>query len=396
MSNNDVIALLEELVAIPSVNPEHTSDETIANEGRMADFLSTFLETRGCSVARDVLSPERSSVIGAYGPDTPRYTLLLEAHTDTVGVGGMVIPPFTPRITQGRLYGRGACDTKGPMAACLTALQPERLDRLAEAGVKVLFIGAFGEEKGNLGAERLVEQGMGADAALILEPTELALVHAHKGALWYELILLGEAAHGSDPAKGKNAILAMADTLTWLREQLEKDVQAHQHPHLGVPTLNIGRIVGGEAMNIVAQRCAIEVDRRLVPGEDPEAIMNNLHAYLSACKDAGRIRGYEVNTIKLGLPFETQTNSAMVADLKRALEANGQAPSLATAAWYSDAGAFARTCPEVVVFGPGSIKQAHREDEYIELTALQTGQRVIASYLDQVAARIGAAGAGDA
>lgn len=388
----EVVELLKELVALPSVNPDHTNVPEWANEFRVAEFLGAHLAAKGFRLTWDRLSPERGSVVGTYGPEQPVYTLLLEAHLDTVGVEGMVIPPFDPRVENGRVHGRGSCDTKGPMAAALCALTPTRLEALAAAGVRVLFVGAFGEEKGNVGAERLVEKGLGADAAIILEPTECALVYAHKGVLWFELTLSGEPAHSSDPAKGLNAINAMSDLLSWLQAGIARDMEACPPSDLGGPTLNVGRIEGGVAINIVPQRCLIEVDRRMVPGEDPDALLRPLAAQLEQMQAESRIRAYTLRIIKAGLPFITRPDAPLVQDLSSALVAAGRPVQLATAAWFSDAGPFAQTCKEVVVFGPGSIHQAHTKDEYIEIEELLAGCETLGHYLDALATRIGQGG----
>ncbi len=387
-----VVALLKELVALPSVNPDHTDDPDVANEYRVTDYLARHFEARGWRVEWDHVTPERANLIASYGPENPRYTLLLEAHTDTVGVTGMTVAPFTPVEKEGRLYGRGSCDTKGPMAAALAALTPETVEALAAAGVRILFVGAYGEEKGNIGAERLAEQGLGADSALILEPTELAIVHAHKGTLWLELTVWGRAGHGSDPEKGTNAIVAMADIVRWLQEQIKRQQIAAAHPDLGRPTLNIGRIDGGVAVNIVAQRCCIEIDRRTVPGEDGEQLVNDIRDRCDALKESGALCDFDLRIIKAGIPFSTGKDAGLVNQMASALEKAGPPARLATAAWYSDAGAFSRTCREVVVFGPGSIQQAHTADEYIDLDQLRAGQDVLSAFFAELARDQAAAG----
>ena len=393
MADVEVIELLKKLVALPSVNPEHTDDASIANEYRVADFFAGYLAERGFRIEWDRMTPERGSVLASYGPEQPLHTLLLEAHLDTVGVADMVIPPFEPRVENGRLYGRGSCDTKGPMAAAMTALCPRVLDSLAEAGVRVLYIGAFGEEKGNVGAERLVESGVGAHSAIILEPTDLSIVYAHKGALWFEVLVTGEAAHGSDPDRGMNAIFAMAKVLQWLQTRTAQAQEEWNNPALGGPTLNVGRIDGGIAMNIVAHRCRIEVDRRTVPGEDHEAILSEVRAMLSDLQVDGEIRSFEVNVLKAGTPFQTAQDSVLVRGVQEVLVEGGCEPRLATAAWYSDAGAFARTCNEIIVFGPGSIHQAHTVDEYIEIDQLMKGEELLTRYFEWLSGHVHTFGA---
>jgi acetylornithine deacetylase len=382
MPETSTVELLKQFVAIPSVNPAHTDDPAIANEFRMANFLGEVLTGIGFEVEQDRVTPERGNVIGRFGPANPQRTILFEAHLDTVGVSDMVIPPFEPRIENGRLYGRGSCDMKGAMAAALTAMDAGLLQRIAARGIEILFVGAYGEEAGNQGAERLVAQGRKAHQAVVLEPTDLSIVYAHKGALWLEVTLTGEAGHGSDPDRGRNAIFAIAELVQWLRERNQVHQVEHQDPILGKPTLNIGRIDGGLAINIVAHRCRLEIDRRVVASEDNQTVVAEIQDYLNAQIEADRIRSADVRVLKSGRPFVTSADSALVQSLQAALTACNCAPELKTAAWFSDAGPLSVSCDEIVVFGPGSIHQAHTVDEYIELAELEKGRQVIRAYLE--------------
>jgi acetylornithine deacetylase/succinyl-diaminopimelate desuccinylase-like protein len=384
MNQPEVVELLQHLIAVPSVNPEHSDDSDIADEFRMAECVGALLAAKGFSLSWDRMSDRRLSVIGSYGPEHPVRTLLLEAHLDTVGVANMRIPPFTPRVEGGRVYGRGACDTKGPMAATLTALTPDALASLAAAGWRVLFVGALGEEKGNLGAGRLVEQGLGADWALILEPTGCDVVFAHKGVVWLEITLEGESGHGSDPSGGRNAIAAMSDLLVWLREQATQDQVSWRHTALGSPTLNVGRIRGGEAVNIVAQTCVCELDYRVVPGMDGDGLVSRVREHLAMLQAKDVIRAFDVKVMKNGDAFETSTDAALVKSLQAVVEGDGGGADLCTVAWHSDASFFSRTCAEVVVFGPGHIRQAHTADEYIEIHQLEKAVRIFEKWFRQL------------
>jgi len=385
MADKALIDLLIKCVATPSVNPVHTRNVDEANEFRMAEVLAGELQSRGFVIEMDETDPLRPNVIGRFGPSEPRYTLLFESHLDTVGVANMTIPPFDPAVRDGRLYGRGACDTKGPMAAALHAMTAERLHRLAEAGVQLLFVGAMGEEHGNIGAEQLVARGIGADASIILEPTDQHIVFAHKGVLWIEVILTGAAAHASTPQHGRSAISAMANLIAVLEKNHAEDVRRLSHPDLGAPTQNVGMISGGEAVNIVAHQCRIELDRRILPGQSPQDIVGMIESEIETLQRAGAILGGTARIIKSGLPFITARDSALVTRLSRSIQSVGETPVLNTAGWFSDAGPFAQTCQEIVVFGPGSIKQAHTVDEFIELDELQKGADIMGSFLEQVA-----------
>ena len=384
MVQRSLVELLSELIAIPSVNPDATADKSNSGELRVAEYVAAYLEARGFSITWQDRETGRPNIIGSFGPESANCTVAFEAHLDTVGVEGMKRPPFKAVEEDGRLYGRGACDDKGPMAAALFALKPGVLQALAARGVRVVFVGVMGEEKGNIGAERLVELGFKADKVVVLEPTELTIVHAHKGALWFEVELRGRAGHGSDPARGVSAITAMADVLAFLKESADLAASHLANPILGKPTLNIGSIHGGSSVNIVPDRCVIEVDRRLLPEENGEALIEQIRSKLDQMQTGGSITGYDIRMIKMGVPFQTAAESRLVGLLSEACRDNGVVSSTKGAAWYSDAGALSKVCQEIVVFGPGSIKQAHTVDEFIDLRELEQGSKIIELFLGKI------------
>jgi acetylornithine deacetylase len=384
--NEQVEKLARTLVGIPSVNPVLADDPSIAGEARLASFLEDLLARRGFQVHRHEAIRGRPNLVATYGPSAPRRRLLIEAHLDTQGVHGMTVDPFAAIVRDGRLYGRGACDMKGPMAAALVNLIPEVLDPLAAAGVQVQFIGAIGEETGNLGAIELTDAGVGGDEILVLEPTDLHTVHAHKGVLWFEIELIGRAAHGSNPEKGLSAIRAMGETLELLQRQT--DAVTVVHPLLGRATVNTGIVRGGTSINIVPDRCVLEVDRRVLPGEDSDAILAALRAELAGLVAAGHLVEGRVRRIKESIPFATTAATALLQRLGAACEDHGVSALAEGVGWYSDAGPFSRTCREVAVFGPGSIVQAHTADEYIELAALHAGAHILRSFLARTASDV--------
>lgn len=382
--------LLGQLVAVPSINPSLSEDPSLGGENRLAKVLEIHLERLGFKTEWHEQTPGRANVVGRFGPAQPRRTILLESHLDTQGIHGMTVPPFDGIVEQGRLYGRGACDTKGPMAAALFALKPAVLQRLATAGCQVIYVGAMGEEKGNLGAEQLVDLGVGADEAIVLEPTDLNIVHAHKGAFWFEVEVRGVAAHGSNPSLGRNAIEGMVHVMKALDAERTR-LEMHQNAVLGKPTLNVGLIRGGSSINIVPDRCVIEVDSRTVPGVRNGDILKRVRSDLDGLKAAGVLKDFSITPIKDGDPFETTADSGLVKRLLAACQDHQVTSQALGAAWYSDAGPFSRTCKDIAVFGPGSIRQAHTVDEYIELDNLETGARILETFLlklaDEVAAR---------
>ena len=378
-------ALLSELVAIESVNPAYPGGER--GEGAVAGFVADYCRGLGLDVWRQAVLPGRENVLARLECPGATRTLLLEAHTDTVsldasgpnGGGGT-----TPRVLDGRLYGRGACDTKGALAAMLAALGVLR-DRRADLNVHVLLLAAVDEEYRFRGVLRFVEalREQTGDAplagAIVGEPTALRLVVAHKGCLRTRIHTLGRAAHSSRPETGINAIDAMAGVLAALGVYRDS-LAARHHPLTGSPTLSVGRIWGGTAVNIVPDRCTVEVDRRLIPGEDAAGALAELDAVL-----AGLQREQPALAFEREEPFvadwslDTPPEAAIVAAAAAACAAAGLDGTPAGVTYGSDASklwALARV--PSIVFGPGDIAQAHTADEFVPLEELPRAAAVYA------------------
>lgn len=376
MKSVSAAELLRQLVALPSVNPALTDDPALRGELRIVDWLEPWFAARGFRTERVGQTPGRPNLLARFGAAAPKRTLLFESHLDTVGVAGFAGDPFALREANGRLYGRGACDTKGPLAAFLAALDAETLAALATSGTQIVWLGAIGEETGNLGAEEAIAAGLRADECVVLEPTDLRVVHAHKGACWFTVATRGRAAHGSDPARGDNAIRKMPAVWNVLDEATAAAAETRCDPALGRPTVSVGTIRGGTGTNVVPDRCEIQVDRRLMPGESAADVLADLRRRLDAIPG-----GVEIGLMKEGLPFRTDPEAPLVRRFCAALEAAGVPPVREGAAWCSDAGPLALACGETIVWGPGAIAQAHTTDEFIETEALATAADVLRRFL---------------
>jgi len=357
------VDLLQELIAIPSVNPQGNPGIDRPGEQALGEYVADFLRALGADVALDQVEPGRPNVIATFRPANPAARIAFAPHLDTVSVAGMTIPPFDPAIRDGKLYGRGSTDTKGPMAAALWALAEwARSPARARSRIEWTFLALMGEEAGNDGAHALAKKGFAADLVLVLEPTQLGVVTAHKGALWLEVDTTGLACHGSTPDRGRNAIYAMRRVLELIETKTIPELARHAHGKLGAPTLNVGTISGGSKINIVPDACRIEVDCRVVPGIDPEKFRAQLEADVrTAAPDA------TVRLQRYSPPLDTDEALPWVARLGR--EARG----FTTAPWFSDASVLSGAkCPAVCV-GPGSIAQAHTRDEFILLSDFEAG-----------------------
>lgn len=359
----NVIELLQDMVAIPSVNPQGHPGTDQTGEQAIGEYVADFLRALGAEVTLDPVEPGRPNVIASFTPDNPVAHLAFAPHLDTVSVAGMGIAPFDPVIRDGKLFGRGSTDTKGPMAAALWAVREWAQSSAREKSrIRWSFLALMGEEAGNDGAHALVKNGFSSDLTLVLEPTRLGVVTAHKGALWLEIETTGVACHGSTPNQGRNAIYAMRRVLALIEEKIIPDLSRHPHAKLGAPTLNVGTISGGSKINIVPDRCRVEIDCRVVPGVDAEKFRRRIESDLSAVAP-----GVSVRLLRYSPPLDTDESLPWVRRL------GGQARGFTTAPWFSDASVLSGLrCPAICI-GPGSIAQAHTKDEFILLSDLEEG-----------------------
>ena len=378
MNSSAVVELLRHLVAIPSVNPELAEDDAIRGEKRLVDWLEPWFAAKGFRTRRIEATAGRPNLVAYWGPDSAARTLLFESHLDTVGVTGYEGNPFELREAEGNLYGRGSCDTKGPLAAFMAALDGETLSALRASDTQLIWLGAIGEETGNLGAEEAAAAGIRADACVVLEPTGLRIVHAHKGACWFKAATRGRAAHGSDPMRGDNAILKIPAVWRAIEEATAQAATRFTMPDLGAPTVSLGTIQGGTGTNVVPDHCEIQVDRRFLPGESCAAILDDLRQRVADIPG-----GVDFTLLKEGRAFHTAADADLPRRLSAALSAAGVQPVIDTAAWCSDAGVLAPVCGQTLVWGPGDIAQAHTTAEFIAEESLQTGVETLRHFLQE-------------
>ncbi|MES2708315.1 MAG: M20 family metallopeptidase [Verrucomicrobiota bacterium] len=377
-----VVSLCRDLVRIPSVNPDGDPGTGGIGEKACAEYAGAVLEKLGAEVVFEEVMPDRPNVIGRFpsrpSPDGRRKPLILLApHTDTVSVRGMTIDPFGAEIREGRLYGRGSCDTKGTMAAMLAALEELGPDGIADLGAEIHFAGFMGEETGQWGSRHFAAHHAGYDFALIGEPTECAVVHTHKGSYWCSLTTTGRAAHGARPELGENAVLKMTPVIEALYRDFLPLLTAPEfrHPVLGDSTLNLGMIFGGTRTNIVPDSCTIRLDIRFTPAVHRRGIAEMLRGFLNE-------RGLPVTVVAdkdaICAPLDTPGDHPLV----QKLAACGQ--GLTGAPWFCDAAWLAAAGIPAVAAGPGSIAQAHTADEWVSLDELERGVRFYGDFLKAV------------
>jgi acetylornithine deacetylase len=353
LADTSLVDLAAQLVAIDSVNPELIAGA--AGERQIADFVAAWCERAGLDVAV-VGSAQRPSVIAIARGSGGGRSLLLNAHLDTVGVAGMEAP-FEPCVTDGRLYGRGSYDMKGALAAILDAAA--KVDGLRG---DVIVTAVADEELASIGTAAVLER-VRADAAIVVEPTELKVAVAHKGFVGFELETHGVAAHGSRPHLGVDAIAKMGPVLVGLK-QLDERLQAGAaHPLVGPGSVHASLIVGGQEFSSYPARCLLSGERRTIPGETTEQVEAELRAL------AGEA---DVRLTVSRDPFEVSPEHEFV---QAVAEIAGEVEPVGVSFW-ADSGLIASAGIPTVLYGPIG-DGAHADVEWVDLDSLERVRDVV-------------------
>lgn len=361
MGLSPVLKTLAELVRINSVNPAYEGGQS---EAEIVSFIADFFGELGIETQGQEVFPGRPNLIARVPGANPERLLVFEAHTDTASVTGMSIPPFEPEISEGHLYGRGSCDTKAGLAAMMHALAAIGRDA-ARPPCEVRLVAAADEEYSFRGVLRFCE-GLEAAGAVVSEPTCMRAVIAHKGCLRWKISCKGKAAHSSKPELGVNAISHMARVVLEL-EQDSRRLAALSHPLVGSPTCSVGLIQGGTQVNIVPDGCSIEIDRRLIPGEQTPRVLSDYETLLQGVKAACPELDAQMEPPMLeDLPLGTPPGSPVASIAAEILGELGLNSDFAGVPYGSDASKLSRAGIPSILVGPGSIDQAHAAVEYVD------------------------------
>ncbi|MEM6277981.1 MAG: ArgE/DapE family deacylase [Verrucomicrobiota bacterium] len=359
------IDTLSSLVSINSINPEWGGP----GEEELASWIVNRLEQDGLEFWKEEVLPGRPNVIARVpGRDSSR-AVALEAHMDTVSVSGMTIAPFDPVIQEGKLYGRGSCDTKSGLAAMLEALchlagqsEPPPCD--------VYFLAVIDEEhafRGALAAIKWIrDRRIQLEAVVVSEPTGLRLVTANKGVLRFRIGTHGKSAHSSKPHLGSNAIAKMAEVIRRV-ERYHLDLARTAHPLLGSATGCISLIEGGDQINFVPDSCRISIDHRLLPGETAEMVIAEYRALFEDLP--GEVKVHEPDLVDEAM--ETDPTKPVVRVARHALEQLQLPEDAGGVPFGCDVTKFSRAGVDGIIFGPGSIDQAHGAIEYVDLDQVE-------------------------
>ncbi|WP_432842171.1 M20 family metallopeptidase [Dactylosporangium sp. CA-092794] len=353
-------------------------------ERAVADHLAERLTALGAAVALQPVEGERCNVLARVRGARPGPTLMLNAHLDTVPPYGMP-EALCPRIEDGRLYGRGAADMKGALAAMTAVVAALAAPDVSFAG-ELLLTAVAGEESGSAGMRALVAAGVRADFAVVGEPTRLRVARAHKGALWAEAAFRGRAAHGSVPAEGVNAIHHAARFVNRIERGLAPELAGRSHPLLGPATVNVGVVTGGDRPPMVPAACRVQLDRRWLPGERHEdvlaelrAIVDDLHRDDPAVD--GTVSEMPGTAAFVHTPLDTPADDPYVrllCDVAHRHTGAGAEP-VGVQFWTDGALLAAGTGTPTVVCGPGDIAQAHTLSEWVAVEQLHRAAEVYLS-----------------
>ncbi|MBZ5557654.1 MAG: ArgE/DapE family deacylase [Acidobacteriia bacterium] len=360
------IALLRDLVAINSVNP--TLVPGAPGERAVAEFIAADMRTHGLDVSIEPVVPDRPNVVGVLEGRAPGRTLMFCGHTDTVGVAGMT-DPFAPVERDGRLYARGAQDMKGGVAAMMSAAA-EIAARGGLAKGRLIVAAVVDEEHSSIGADALVTKWR-ADAAIVTEPTDLAIAVGHKGFAWVRVDVEGKAAHGSRPAEGQDAILRLGRVLARL-EALDATLQA-QPPHalMGTGSLHASLIEGGHELSSYPDHATLQMERRTLPGEPESKALAEVQQILDAlAREDPTFRG--TATARFSRPaYEVPANHELPRALTAALARAGGQPRIAGASFWTDAAVLGHAGIPSILFGPGGAG-LHSTVEYVNVRDVLT------------------------
>jgi len=359
---DSTIKLLRDLVAIDSVNPSLV--EGAAGEGAVAEAVAAEMRRGGLAVKVEEVRPGRPNVVGVVDGRKPGRTLMLCGHLDTVGVEGMA-RPFDPVEREGRLYGRGAQDMKGGVAAMVGAA-------LALAGSlergRVIVAAVADEEYGSIGADALVETWT-ADAAVVTEPTDLQIAVGHKGFAWIEVETRGRAAHGSRPHDGRDAILRMGRVLARL-EQLDRDLQSRPpHPVMGTGSLHGSLIGGGRELSSYPDRCTLQLERRTIAGESDGLPLDEVLAILSDLRVEDPAFEASAKAMFGRPPYEIPRGHPLTRAIGDVLRRSGREPVMTGMTFWTDAAVLGHAGIPSLLFGPSGAG-LHGVEEYVEIESV--------------------------
>ena len=367
LSRSSVLEVLQLLVRTPSVNPNIAPDEA-HGEAAIAAAARDWLAAHGMKSWLEEAAPGRPNAVAetgnGHGP-----TVVLCAHLDTVATAGMTIPPFEPRVEGNKVYGRGSYDMKGSAAALMSAAAALAQENFPG---RVLVALVADEEYASIGAQDFVKRH-GADACILTEPSEGRLVLGHKGFVWVEVVTKGHAAHGSRWDLGVSAIGKMGRIIAALEEFDQRELRSRRHALLGPASQHCALVQGGTGLTTYSEKCTLQIERRTLPGETPEQVLQEIKTVIERAGEQAEVRS------TLDRPPLTCDRDSKIARAVRdaATQVLGAVPEEIGVQYWMDAALFAAAGIPTVNFGPGGAG-AHEAVEWVDLDSVVSCAHVLA------------------
>jgi acetylornithine deacetylase len=372
VARGDAVALTRELVAIDSRNPSLVPNGP--GEGAVARALADVLEAWGFRVDVHDVAPGRPNVVARIGTGDGPADLMFNGHVDVVGVDGMVHAPWDSAVRDGRIYGRGSSDMKAGVATmCAAAARAaaERPDR------SIIAAAVADEEFESLGTRALIARGIRASAAIVTEPTRLAIMPAHLGFVWADVVMRGRAAHGSRWDIGVDAIRHAGLVLAELDRFDNDALPTRTHPLLGRPSIHASLIEGGSGMSTYPDRCTLRIERRTIPGETPDQVQRELES-LCGKAGAGRANFHADVSVTLSQgPSDVRQDAPIVRALDAAMRDAGEAVRVEGMSAWTDAALLNDAGIPAICFGPGDMGLAHAAEEWVQVDEIERATRVL-------------------
>ena len=373
VDESETVEILKELVRINSVNPSLV--EGAPGEAEIAEYVANFMQGIGLETKVEEVKPGRPNVVGFLKGSGGGPTLMLNGHMDTVGIDYMEIDPLNPNVRDGKLYGRGSCDMKGGLAAILSVAKA-----LVDSGIELrgdlVVAGVCDEEYASIGTEKIVEE-VKVDAAVVGESTGLQILVAHKGFAWIDIETRGVAAHGSMPDVGVDAIAKMGKVLVGIEKLQEEALQLKRHELVGSPSIHASIIQGGRELSTYPDYCKLQVERRMIPGEqqsDVDAEMKDLLSSLSK-EDPKFNCSYCITFVRE--PMEVSPDNEICRVLHRSTrEVTGYDPMFIGGGGWLDTEIIWRQGTPAVAFGPTGAG-AHAAVEYVDLDSVIAAAKIL-------------------
>ena len=377
IKEEEITNLAQELIKIPS-------DET-AGEKEVCEYLESYLKSLGMKVLLQKVLPNRPNIIAEVIGDEVGKSIMFNGHVDTVPVGDIKkwsMDPYSAIIKDNKLFGRGSTDMKGAIASMIIAMK-FIMNNVEKFNGKIIFTGVMAEETTGLGTQKIVEENIKADMAVVGEPSDEKIYRAHKGTMWFNLSTYGKLEHSSESnSESNNAIINMMKLIMEINE-ISKELETIENNLVGHPSINIGLIDGGTKQNMIADSCRISIDRRTLPEEKTDEILDKLRIRLDGLRslDDRLTFDLEIDTIREAV--EVAESEQIVQEVKNALnKVINKNPTISGMKATTDMSILVNqgNIPSVI-YGPGFIKQAHTVDEFIEVKRLVESSQVYAEIL---------------